>query len=91
MRVTVEFFGPARDAAGMSRLLIECAAPCSAHDVVTRMAHEHGGRLASLLLHDDRLASSVIIAVNDRQAGADEQLKDGDVVTVIPPISGGAA
>jgi MoaD family protein len=91
MRVTVEFFGPARDAAGTARLGIDCDMPTTAADLVTRFARGRGGRLAQLLLHDNRLAPSVLIAVNDRQSSDPTPLKDGDEITVIPPVSGGAA
>jgi MoaD family protein len=90
MRVTVEFFGPAREAAGTARVGIDCDMPTTAQDLVTRLARERGGRLAHLLLAEDRLAPSVLIAVNDLQADAPVPLKDGDEVTVIPPVSGGA-
>ena len=90
MRVTVEFFGPAREAAGMARVGIDCDMPTTAQDLVIRLAREHGGRLARLLLAADRLAPSVLIAVNDRQAESPVPLKDGDEVAVIPPVSGGA-
>jgi molybdopterin converting factor small subunit len=90
MRVTVEFFGPAREAAGAARVGVDCDMPTTAQDLVTRLARERGGRLGHLLLTDDRLAPSVLIAVNDLQADAPAPLKDGDEVTVIPPVSGGA-
>ena len=90
MRVTVEFFGPAREAAGAARLGIDCDTPCTAQDLVARLARDRGGRLASLLLADNRLAPSVLIAVNDREAPGLAPLKDGDEVTVIPAVSGGA-
>ena len=90
MRVTVEFFGPAREAAGAARLGIDCDVPATAQDLVIRLARDRGGRLARLLLHDDQLAPSVLIAVNDRQATGPVPLKDGDEVTVLPPVSGGA-
>ena len=89
MRVTVEFFGPAREAAGLARLGVDCDPPCTAQELVARIARERGGRLANLLLHDDRLARSVLVAVNDRQATDPVPLQDGDEVTVIPPVSGG--
>ena len=90
MRVTVEFFGPAREAAGAARVGIDCEVPCTAQDVVAGLARDRGGRLAHLLLHGDRLAPSVLLAVNDRQATGPVPLQDGDEVTVIPPVSGGA-
>ena len=70
---------------------IDCDVPTTAQDLVARLARDRGGRLAKLLLQDDRLASSVLVAVNDRQAAGPVPLKDGDEVTVIPPVSGGAA
>ena len=90
MRVTVEFFGAAREAEGAARLGIDCDPPTTAQDLVARLARARGGRLARLLLHADRLAPSVLIAVNDRQAAEPVPLKDGDEITVIPPVSGGA-
>jgi len=92
VRVTVEYFGAAREAAGVGRETVECDPPCSATELVTRLARERGGRLAHLLLVNDRLAPSVLIAVGDRQATAAESinLRDGDEVVVIPPVSGGA-
>ena len=90
MRVTVEYFGPAREAAGLGREAIELPSSCSAAELVTRIASERGGRLASLLLSNGQLSRSVMLAVNDQQADA-SPLKDGDVIAIIPPVSGGAA
>ena len=90
MRVTVEFFGPARESAGQARLGVDVDTPATAQEVVTRVARERGGRLAQLLLVDDRLAPFVLIAVNDVQAVSPVPLRDGDEVTVLPPVSGGS-
>ena len=90
MRVTVEFFGPAREAAGQARLPVDCDGPVTAPDLVARLARERGGRLAHLLLAHDRLAPSVLVAVNDVQVPGPAPLKDGDEITVLPPVSGGS-
>lgn len=90
MRVMVEFFGPAREAAGQARLGLDCDMPTTAQDLVAHLARERGGRLAHLLLTNDRLVPSVLIAVNDVQAAGPVPLKDGDEITVLPPVSGGA-
>jgi molybdopterin converting factor small subunit len=90
MRVTVEFFGPAREAAGQARLGVDCDMPTTAQELVTHLARERGGRLAHLLLVNDRLAMSVLIAVNDVQAADPVPLKDGDEITILPPVSGGS-
>ena len=91
MIVMVEYFGPARDAAGVVRESVECDPPCPAVELVERIARERGGRLAALLLKDGRLSRSVLLSVGDRQIGRDEEmlLRDGDEVVVIPPVSGG--
>jgi MoaD family protein len=91
MHVTVEYFGPAREAAGMARETIECTLPTTARELITRWARERGGRLASLLLVDDKLSKSVILAVNDEQVVREVDLEDGDEIAVIPPVSGGSA
>jgi MoaD family protein len=88
MRVTVEYFGPARDAAGVGRETVDVGSPSMAAEVIARIARERGGRLASLLLVDGRLSKSVMIAVNDQQANA-TPLQDGDMIAIIPPVSGG--
>ena len=90
MRVTIEFFGPAREAAGQARLGVDCDLPVTAQELVARLAHERGGRLASLLLAGDRLSSSLLIAVNDVQADDPIPLQEGDAITVLPPVSGGS-
>lgn len=91
MIVMVEYFGPARDAAGRARESVEFVPPCPAVELVERIARERGGRLASLLLIDGRLSHSVLLSVGDRQIGRDEDvlLRDGDEVLIIPPVSGG--
>jgi len=90
MRVTVEYFGPARDAAGVAREEVGCDSPCVAQDLVARIARARGGRLASVLLRDDRLSPVVLLAVNDHQVeGEPVSLNEGDVVAIIPPVSGG--
>lgn len=91
MRVTVEYSGPAREAAGVGREVIEVDPPCTAQELVERLARTRGGRLATLLLTDGKLSRSLVLAVNDRQAGVGEStpLADGDEVLVIPPVSGG--
>ena len=91
MRVTVEYFGPARDAAGVVREQVDCDPPCTAQELVTRSARDRSGRLASLLLRDDRLSPVLLLAVNDQQVESEPApLHDGDILAIIPPVSGGA-
>jgi MoaD family protein len=92
MRVTVEYFGPAREAAGVSREQVDRDAPITVGELIARIATERGGRLASLLLHNGQVSKSIVLAVNDLQVSEGEPapLQDGDVISVIPPVSGGS-
>ena len=36
-----------------------------------------------------RLEAVGVLSINDRQATLDQQLKDGDIISIIPPIRGG--
>ena len=36
-----------------------------------------------------RLEDVGVLSVNDRQAALDQRLKNGDIVSIIPPIGGG--
>jgi len=126
MRVTVEYFGPAREAAGLGSETIDVPilpplllgegdrggevlrdanqtsppSPLSETErgsktvqaLVRQIALERGGRLATLLLNDGELSRSLVMAVNDRQVSTQEKtdLHDSDVVTIIPPVSGGS-
>jgi molybdopterin converting factor small subunit len=92
MKVTVEYFAQAREAAGVVREVIDVAVPCTPQMLITQLAQERGGRLASLLLTGDgRLSSGVLLVVGNRQVPVDEllTLRDGDEVLVMPAVSGG--
>ena len=91
MRVTVEYFGPARDAAGTASEEVDCDPQCSARELVMRIARARGGRLASLLLRDGQLSPAVLLVINDQQIdNKSAAVRDGDTVLIIPPVSGGA-
>jgi sulfur carrier protein len=36
-----------------------------------------------------RLEDVGVLSINDRQADLDQQLKSGDIISIIPPIGGG--
>lgn len=81
MKIEVLFPGPARDAAGTERCVIEFPDESVAQDVreaLTRRRDE-----LAVLLAASRLS------VNNAFARDDQPLCDGDVVAVIAPVSGG--
>jgi molybdopterin converting factor small subunit len=91
MRVLIEYYGPAREAAGTGREELTFSDPTTALILIERHARQVGGPLESLLLHEGRLSKSLLIAVDDVQATADNPipLRDGATISVIPPVSGG--
>ena len=91
MTITIEYYGPAREAAGFGSERVEVESATARLLIAARATH-HGGRLAKLLLDaEGRLKSNILIAVGDRQVEADSdvELRDGDEIIIVPPVSGG--
>lgn len=82
MRVRVEFYGRLKRAAGAETREVELAggAP-TVGDLLERL---RGRELAGA----DGL-DSVVAAVGDEVAAPGRRLRDGDVVGLLPPVSGG--
>jgi molybdopterin converting factor subunit 1 len=81
MRLEVLLFGPARDLAGGERIDLDLP-----EDATVAMAAE---ALAERCPPLAPALSSVRFAVNRTFAEADRQLRPGDELAVIPPVSGG--
>jgi len=80
MNVTVRFFGPAADWAGVAEVRLDVSPGDSL------------GRLAGVLAERyPRLGAAVGVrlALNQRFVELSRPLSDGDEVAVIPPVSGG--
>lgn len=82
MKVRVEFYGRLREAAGVreGEVRVEGDAPTVA-DLADRLREEHPG-LADHL-------EGAAFSVGDRLAGPERSLEAGQVVGVLPPVSGG--
>jgi sulfur-carrier protein len=92
MRITVEYAAQIKRAAGRGTETFECDSPCTVQDLLCRVADQHGETLGNLLFDNDRrLHSSILLFVGDSQVRSDQprELKDGDVLTILSPISGG--
>jgi molybdopterin converting factor small subunit len=92
MRITIQFMGQARLAAGCERTTVEIDPPATALAALQAAAAKHGAALRDFLFHDDgRPRRSVLLAVDQRQMAweSDEPLDDGAGLTVLPPIAGG--
>jgi molybdopterin converting factor subunit 1 len=79
MNIAVQLFGPLAEQAGCTRIDLEVSGS-TVEDVVAALAS------ASPSLKVDR---SVRFAVNTDYAGPEAPVRDGDVVSLIPPVGGG--
>jgi molybdopterin converting factor subunit 1 len=82
MRVRVLYFAALREVAGMDEESLELPASVASVRAFAAFLAEHRPKLASALPH-------VRIARNERFAAAGEELRDGDVLALIPPVAGG--
>ena len=94
MKITVEYSGQIKKAAGCPRAALDIGDGVSAQEVVLRLADEHGEPLASFLLDDERrLRATVLAFVNDEQLQWDvsRSLSDGDEIVFMSAIAGGSS
>ncbi len=79
--VNVLLFGPAREAVGCSRTVVELSTPVTAATVVDALSSAHPN-LAPLLGRSR-------LVVNQHYVEADVSIGPDDEVAIIPPVSGG--
>jgi len=92
MRIHVEYFAQAREAAGCPGECVTLTDGATLVDLVLALASTHGPRLAQLVLDPDGgLSRHILFTIGDCHTapGASVSLADGDRVTIVPPISGG--
>jgi molybdopterin converting factor small subunit len=91
VKVAVRYMAQLRRAAGTGVEPVELETPCSAAELLKRLAEQRGGAFRDLLLDaDGSVRHAVLIFIGDEQVGAEiATLRDGDVVTVLTPMAGG--
>lgn len=80
MKIRVLFFGITTDLVGASQLQMDVEKNCSIASFKTVLKD----KFSSL-----EKINSYAIAINEEYANATSVLKEGDVVAIIPPVSGG--
>lgn len=81
MRVHVLFFGVLKDGFGRDREWMELAEGARVKDLLTGLE----GRGGTTQVWD-----SIAVAINQEYARVEDELRDGDEVALLPPVSGGA-
>lgn len=91
MKIQVHYAAQAREAAGTPTEQIEWAEGCASSDLLVRLAERHPPLRPLLLNGAGEPSRSVLVFIDDEQVRVAEPraLKDGDVVTIVSPISGG--
>jgi len=92
MLIKVEYGAQARAAAGTASESLEVEPGCDLPALARQLAERHGQSLRGLLLdHEGRPRPSNIAVVGEAMVRWDEPrpLRDGEVVTILSPISGG--
>jgi molybdopterin synthase catalytic subunit len=81
VRVSVRLFAGLRERAGSDRLEVELPDDARVADVLAAMASTPVGALRP---------RECVVAINREYADADEPVRAGDEVALVPPVSGGA-
>ncbi|NOX54903.1 MAG: MoaD/ThiS family protein [Planctomycetes bacterium] len=92
MKVKVEYAAQVKRAAGVSSEEFEFTGPCTLGELLDRIVERHGDAIREVLLDQEGcLQPSMLVFVGEDQVRGDQArpLQDGDVVTFLPPISGG--
>ncbi len=82
MKVSLQLFASVREAVGQRNLCLEIDDGSRVDDLKVRLAHDYPA-LQPLL-------KTVVFAMDDEYVAADEPLRDGAALAVIPPVSGGS-
>ncbi|HEV2463495.1 MAG TPA: molybdenum cofactor biosynthesis protein MoaE [Acidobacteriaceae bacterium] len=83
MRVHVLVFGVLKDMIPAPSTTVDLPAGARARDLI--------GRYRECLPNQGKLLDSLAVAVNREYVSADHELRDGDEVALLPPVSGGSA
>ena len=91
MHITVQFLGQARQVSPSDRTVVEAAEGASVDDLVPTLLSEAGDRLRTVLAEENRLRRSVMAILRDETIDPSRNglLRDGDEISLLPPMSGG--
>jgi molybdopterin converting factor small subunit len=80
MKITILFFGVAQDLAEMRQVSLSLTPGCTVGSLRQELSRLYPGM-------DESLAYA--IAVNEKLSMDERELFEGDIVAVLPPVSGG--
>ena len=90
MNIRVEYMSQLRARTGCSEEAFDVAAGTGLEGCLRAIAARHGEAVRGLLFDEtDAVAATVLCFVAAQQADKGQRLREGDVVTLMTPISGG--
>ncbi len=93
IKVEVKFLATIRAITGESSIELLCTDHDTAGTVMQILVEKYGKKFEQVITDGTDLKSSIKMIINGRDIeylnGPDTQLKDGDVIVLIPPIAGG--
>jgi MoaD family protein len=91
MRITVRYSAQARTLLGKASEPLELAKPLTVREVVMLLGENHPELRRLLLNQQGEPHPSLLLFLDDEQveAGSAQVLRDGDSISILPPIAGG--
>ena len=92
MKITIEYSAQIRRTLGVSEETINLVDSQSLHDLISHLAEKHGQLFKDLILDvEGNLSRMILASVNSVQVqeSTSVDLRDGDHVNLMSPISGG--
>ena len=90
MQVAVEYTAQIKRAAGRAKDTVELADGATVQSLIESLATSAEDSLKRTLVNaEGRVQPTLLIFIRDEQVRVDACLRDGDVVTLLSPISGG--
>ena len=92
MKITFQFFGQLRHMADADEVVLETVEHASLSDALQQLASAYEAAFAHIVFDDEgAIRPSLMIMINEQPVNknAPPRLQNGDVVTLLPAISGG--
>ena len=96
IRITIKFVGTLRNILNMKEVTAFCEEDITIKEVLKKLVIKYGKKFEEEImdLGTERIEPFLIIMVNGQNAirldGLSTKLKDGDILVIMPPITGGA-
>ncbi len=87
--VKVEFFSYIKFESGLDQILVNLKDQSTISDLFAAMGKSHGNDLMKHILNTDEKTPIALVLLDQNRCDADTLLNDGDIVRIMPFLSGG--